>query len=102
MLFKPDGVGLLTIMVLPQPPSDAAVEDQIARLAIGGQDFHGNLRGATLCNDMDGTLTRFWWLACKGRTLLVSYQCSSANGSLERIEVDELLRNISESPTEAA
>jgi hypothetical protein len=90
-LFKPDGIGEISVLVSPQdseyPKGNSATTEQ----------FTGKLRGCTMIHNGKGTFNRFWWLSCKGRVLVVSYSCAPSFSEVERHEVDEILQSMEES-----
>jgi len=95
-LFKPDGVGQISILVCPSESQPPKYNPDI------NAHFSGKLRGFTSTPAGHGTFTRLWWLYCGGRTLMVSYSCALSNAEAERKEVDEILQSMAESDRQAA
>src|SRR5580704_16300306 len=68
-LFKPDGVGMLQVMVGP-------ADSNFPKFKPGFNEyFAGKLRGVTRTSS-GKAFHRFWWLSCRDRTLLVNYSCA--------------------------
>ncbi len=89
MLFKPDGLGTLKIFVDDEgPPTDRDG---------GAELYKGRLRGRTWSSCRADRFERYWILWCSGHRLLVSYWSAAKNADVERTEVDEIIRSISES-----
>ena len=86
-LYRPDGVGLLrVIMAEEQSPDEKST----------GEEFHGQLPGRTWAMAYGDRFIRTWVLSCRSQRLWIRYTCSAKNAELERAEVDEMLRGLSE------
>jgi hypothetical protein len=90
-LFKPDGVGHITVMVAP-PHSKLPASPP-------GVPFSGKIKGyaSGKARLVGRVFLRFWWLSCRGETLTVSYSCASTYAKTEQDEVDEIVQSIAES-----
>ena len=86
-LFRPDGVGILCVL---------SVDEQASLTNDHGERFSGFLTGKTYETTHGDKFTRRWALSCCGQKLVVRYSCSAKNAELERLEVDEIVRSISE------
>jgi hypothetical protein len=89
-LFKPDGVGMLQVMVMSpgsEPPKHRPGHDE---------PFSGKLKGFS-STSIGKAFRRDWWLSCRGRTVVVKYSCAPSFAEDERDEVDEILQSIAES-----
>jgi hypothetical protein len=94
-LFKPDGVGMLHVMVLPS-------DSELAKFKPGfDEQFSGKLQGFTISTTGKSFIRR-WCLSCGSRTLFVKYLCAPTFAENERREVDEILQNMAESDAPAA
>jgi hypothetical protein len=85
--FKPDGVGQLSVMALP--------EDSDIKPKREGQ--FGALTGSYHESNLGHNFSRTWWLACKSRWLLVKYTCAPHFAEDERSEVDKIIETLAES-----
>lgn len=86
-LFKPDGVGMLTVLTVEQKaPTQEAT----------GDVFRGRLPGSVRTSADRSTFRRIWSLSCRGQWLLVIYHCASNNAELELAQVDEIVQSIAE------
>jgi hypothetical protein len=89
--YKPDGVGQISVMLCPEDFKQQEALDKASNEAIG------KLRGSSRTNKSSRTFSRTWWLFCKGRWLIVEYNCAPSNAEIERSEVDEILQSFAES-----
>jgi hypothetical protein len=94
-LFKPDGVGMLQVMVWPSDSEPLKCKPG------SDEQFSGKLEGFTSATTGKSFIRR-WWLSCRGRTLFVKYSCAPSFAEDERREVDEILQGIAESDAPAA
>ncbi len=86
-LFRPDGVGKLTLLT---------VEEQ-QPAALGGDRMSPSPLPVTPREFRIGTnFSRSWTLLCRGHKVYVRYSCTAAFADLERSEVDEIVQSISE------
>jgi hypothetical protein len=86
--FRPDGVGMLTILTTDDSKPATAEGDKIVREPLPDEGRESNY----------GTsYSRTWMLRCRGRKLLVRYSCAAKNVDSERGEVDQIVRSIAES-----
>ena len=93
ILFRADGVGMLTVMTLGEKSPDENSNHEA---------FRGRLSGVTWTSRYGSTFSRTWSLGCRGQRLLVKYSCATNNAELEYSEVDEILQSIEESGTPSA
>ena len=84
--FRPDGVGMLTVLTTDEQPPTGTRDGTIRSL------FPDDSRGSTL----GARHWRAWTLSCRGRKVFVRYSCAAHNAELERAEVDEIVQSISE------
>src|SRR6202142_2888219 len=89
--FRPDGVGLLTVLTTEEPVQTGT-----------GEDFRGRLPGKTWTTRSRDKIWRTWSLSCRKRRLYVRYTCAAKNAGLEDSEVDEILQSIEERGAPAA
>jgi hypothetical protein len=94
-LFKPDGIGQIGVMVCP-PESEHPKENPAVT-----ERFSGKLQGFTHTSTGGSSFIRYWWLTCRGRTLIVDYSCSPSFAEVERHEVNEILQSMEESDAPA-
>jgi hypothetical protein len=84
-IWNPEGVGQLRVLAIDEckaPPKNAQ-----------GHDFTGKLQGRTY--DFSSG-ARHWTLMCAGQWIYVKYSCATKNAELERAQIDEILRSVSE------
>jgi hypothetical protein len=91
--FRPEGVGMLTILTVD--------EEQVAARG-GDRMFRSTLPGAARESKFGASLSRRWTISCRGRKVYVVYHCAAKNADLERSEVDEIVQSISESDEDVA
>jgi hypothetical protein len=91
--FRPDGVGLLSVLTTEQSPP---------RQNGNREDFRGKLPGTMWTTKGSDRIWRAWSLSCRGQRLFVRYTCAAKNAGLEDLEVDEILQSIEESGTQVA
>jgi hypothetical protein len=91
--FRPDGLGMLTVLTTDDPELATAERNEIVRepLPDEGREF-----------EYGTNHSRTWMLRCRGRKILVHYSCAAKNKDSERAEIDEIVRSISESDDHAA
>jgi hypothetical protein len=87
IFFRPDGVGILTVLTADEPETTAG----------GGAVFRDLLPGKTREAKSGTSYSRSWTLACRGRRLYIRYSCAAHNSAAELSEVDEIVQSISES-----
>jgi len=94
--YKPDGIGQISVMLCPEDFKQQKPLDKARNEAIGKP------RGSSDTFKTSRTFSRTWWLACKGRWLIVKYTCAPSNADIERREVEKILQSFAESeePTE--
>src|ERR1051326_5498347 len=87
-IWNPEGVGTITVLNTDQnkaPPRSGK-----------GKEFNGKLIGRTFEHTAGDVFARHWNLLCGDRWIYVRYSCAAKNAALEREEVDEILRSLSE------
>jgi hypothetical protein len=86
--FRPDGVGMLTVLTTEeQQPANVGSE----------RIFRGLLPDAARESEYGTSFSRTWTLFCRGRKVYVRYTCAAHNSQSERSEIDEIVQSISES-----
>ena len=91
--FRPDGVGLLTVLTTDQPSQEHKGK---------GEDFRGRLIGKMWTTRGAERIWRGWSLSCCGRRIYIRYTCAAKNAGLENTEVDQILQSIEESGAQTA
>jgi hypothetical protein len=87
-LWNPEGVGTLIVLTTDEnkaPPRHGQA-----------QEFTGKLRGRTFEFSGGDRFWRHWTLLCGSQWIYVRYSCAAKNADSERLRVDEIVRNISE------
>lgn len=92
-LFRPDGVGMLTILTVEEQQPASRGSDRVSPglLPITAREFRYGTN-----------FSRSWTLLCQGHKVYVRYSCTASFADLERSEVDEIVQSISESDDDAA
>jgi hypothetical protein len=86
--FKPDGVGLLTVMTIEGNTTPIPKGEQIV--------FRGRLPGTMYTSHFHNSHFRAWSLSCRGKRLVFRYSCAQNNAELEKHEVDAIMQSVSE------
>lgn len=86
-LFRPDGVGMLTLLTVEeqQPAARGGDRTSPSPLPVTAREFRYGTN-----------FTRRWTLLCRGRKVYVHYSCAASFADLERSEVDQIVQSISE------
>jgi hypothetical protein len=85
--FRPDGVGLLTVLTVEQQPALLRSDTMFGR----------PLPDAAIEQKSGVSHRRTWTFSCRGHKVYVRYSCAAQNAESERSEVDKIVQSIKES-----
>jgi hypothetical protein len=86
-LFRPDGVGMLTVHT---------ADEQRPAMVGGDRMFRSPLPNEARESHYGTSFSRTWTFSCRGRKVYVRYACAAANSDSERSQVDKIVQTISE------